>query len=54
MPLRASGESNSAPEPPCDLAIVMWANDIDSPEYGDRLDAIELALPGRTSWEGLG
>jgi ribosomal-protein-alanine N-acetyltransferase len=35
-------------------AIVMWAHDIDSTEYGDRLDAIEEALPGRTSWEGLG
>ena len=34
-------------------AIVMWANDIDSPEYGARLEAIEAALPGRTSWDGL-
>jgi len=34
-------------------AIVMWANDIDSPEYAARLDAIEAALPGRTTWDGL-
>jgi ribosomal-protein-alanine N-acetyltransferase len=34
-------------------AIVMWANDIDSPAYADRLDAIEAALPGRTTWDGL-
>jgi ribosomal-protein-alanine N-acetyltransferase len=34
-------------------AIVMWANDIDSPAYGEHLDAIEKGLPGHTSWEGL-
>ena len=34
-------------------AIVMWAHDIDSAEYGERLDAIEQALPGRTSWVGM-
>ena len=34
-------------------AIVMWANDIDTAAYGERLDAIEQALPGRTTWEGL-
>jgi ribosomal-protein-alanine N-acetyltransferase len=34
-------------------AIIMWANDIDSPAYSARLDAIEAALPGRTTWEGL-
>jgi ribosomal-protein-alanine N-acetyltransferase len=34
-------------------AIVMWANDIDSPAYADRLDALELELPGRTTWDGL-
>jgi ribosomal-protein-alanine N-acetyltransferase len=34
-------------------AIVMWANEIDSPAFTERLDAIESALPGRTSWEGL-
>ena len=34
-------------------AIVMWANDIDSSEYGVRLEAIEAAFPGRTSWDGL-
>jgi len=34
-------------------AIVMWANDIDTPDYADRLDAIEVALPGRTTWDGL-
>jgi ribosomal-protein-alanine N-acetyltransferase len=34
-------------------AIVMWAHDIDSPAYVDRLDTIEEATPGRTSWEGL-
>ena len=34
-------------------AIVMWANDIDGAAYGERLDAIEESLPGRTTWEGL-
>jgi ribosomal-protein-alanine N-acetyltransferase len=34
-------------------AIVMWANEIDSPAYRERLDTIEQALPGRTTWEGL-
>ena len=34
-------------------AIVMWANDIDSVAYGERLDAIEQALPGCTTGEGL-
>jgi ribosomal-protein-alanine N-acetyltransferase len=32
-------------------AIVMWAHDIGSVEYRERLDAIEAALPGRTIWE---
>jgi ribosomal-protein-alanine N-acetyltransferase len=32
-------------------AIVMWAHEIDTPEYAERLQAIEDALPGTTSWE---
>src|SRR3546814_17958837 len=27
-------------------AIVMWANDVDTPEYAQRLAAIQSALPG--------
>ena len=34
-------------------AIVMWANDINTPEYAERLDALEAELPGRTTWDGL-
>ena len=34
-------------------AIVMWAHDIDQPEYASRLRALEAGIPGRTSWEGL-
>jgi ribosomal-protein-alanine N-acetyltransferase len=33
-------------------AIVMWAQDIDAPEYLARLEAIDAAVPGRTSFEG--
>jgi ribosomal-protein-alanine N-acetyltransferase len=29
-------------------AIVMWAHDVDTPEYAERLAAIERAIPGRT------
>ncbi|HEY2814265.1 MAG TPA: ribosomal protein S18-alanine N-acetyltransferase [Acidimicrobiales bacterium] len=29
-------------------AIVMWAHDVDTVEYADRLDAIEESIPGRT------
>jgi len=29
-------------------ALVMWADDVDSEEYRDRLDAIEASLPGTT------
>src|SRR5437764_3713648 len=29
-------------------ALVMWADDVDSAEYGTRLDAIEESLPGTT------
>ncbi len=33
-------------------AIVMWAHDIDRPEYAERLTAIETGLPGTTAFEG--
>ena len=29
-------------------ALVMWADDVDSPEYSARLDAIEASVPGTT------
>ena len=29
-------------------ALVMWADDVDSDEYADRLDRIETKVPGRT------
>ena len=29
-------------------ALVMWAHDVDTPEYGRRLDDIEAAIPGVT------
>jgi ribosomal-protein-alanine N-acetyltransferase len=36
-------------------ALVMWAHDADLPEYAARLDAIEAALSGTTSYEeGIG
>lgn len=34
-------------------AIVMWAHDIDLPEYGERLNAIEATIPGTTLVEGI-
>jgi len=34
-------------------ALVMWANDIDTPEYAARLDAIAAAVPGTTVVEEL-
>ena len=33
-------------------ALVMWANDVDTPVYAERLEAIERAIPGRTVVEG--
>ena len=35
-------------------ALVMWAHDIHTPEYADRLAAIEATIGGRTVVEGLG
>lgn len=32
-------------------AIVMWANDVDTPAYADRLAALEAAVPGTTTIE---
>ena len=29
-------------------ALVMWADDVDSDEYAERLDRIEASIPGRT------
>jgi hypothetical protein len=29
-------------------AMVMWAHDVDLPEYAERLDAIERSIPGTT------
>ncbi|MBV8981540.1 MAG: ribosomal protein S18-alanine N-acetyltransferase, partial [Acidimicrobiia bacterium] len=34
-------------------ALVMWADDVDSDEYAERLDKIETAIPGRTIVEEL-
>jgi ribosomal-protein-alanine N-acetyltransferase len=34
-------------------AIVMWAHDIDSPAYAERLRGIEADLPGATRWEAV-
>ena len=34
-------------------AIIMWAHDIDGPEYAARLAALAAALPGRTVTERL-
>jgi ribosomal-protein-alanine N-acetyltransferase len=33
-------------------ALVMWANDVDTPDYADRLDEIEIGVPGCTIVEG--
>jgi ribosomal-protein-alanine N-acetyltransferase len=35
-------------------ALIMWANDVDTPDYEQRLDALIAALPGRTIVEELG
>ena len=32
-------------------AIIMWANDVDSPAYAERLMALEAAVPGTTVHE---
>ena len=34
-------------------AIIMWANDVDSPGYAERLAALEAAVPGTTTHEEL-
>jgi len=34
-------------------AIIMWANDVDSPAYAERLAALETAVPGTTIHEEL-
>jgi len=34
-------------------ALVMWAEDIDTPEYGERLARLEGAIPGTTIVEDL-
>jgi len=33
-------------------ALVMWANDLDTPAYAARLAAVERAVPGRTVLDG--
>jgi ribosomal-protein-alanine N-acetyltransferase len=33
-------------------ALVMWANDVDTPAYAERLAAIECDIPGTTVVEG--
>jgi ribosomal-protein-alanine N-acetyltransferase len=34
-------------------AIVMWANDVDTPEYAQRLADLAAAIPGTTTFEAL-
>ncbi|MFL6203939.1 MAG: ribosomal protein S18-alanine N-acetyltransferase [Acidimicrobiales bacterium] len=34
-------------------AIVMWANDVDTPEYAQRLASLAAAVPGTTTVEAL-
>ena len=34
-------------------AIVMWANDVDSSDYADRLADLEASVPGRTTLEAI-
>jgi ribosomal-protein-alanine N-acetyltransferase len=34
-------------------ALVMWAHDVDHPEYAARLEQIEAAVPGTTLVEGF-
>ena len=34
-------------------AIVMWANDVDTPEYADRLDDVAATIPGTTLFEAF-
>jgi ribosomal-protein-alanine N-acetyltransferase len=34
-------------------AIVMWATDVGTPEYAARLAAIEAAMPGTTTLDGI-
>jgi ribosomal-protein-alanine N-acetyltransferase len=34
-------------------AIIMWANDVDHPEYRERLAALAAAVPGTTRHEAL-
>ena len=35
-------------------ALVMWADDIDTPEYATRLDELEAGVPGMTVVEQVG
>lgn len=34
-------------------ALIMWANDVDTPEYAERLDALAAGVRGRTTVEEL-
>jgi ribosomal-protein-alanine N-acetyltransferase len=34
-------------------ALIMWANDVDTPDYARRLDALAAALPTPTILEEL-
>ena len=34
-------------------ALVMWANDVDTPEHDDRLEAVAATIPGTTVHEEL-
>jgi ribosomal-protein-alanine N-acetyltransferase len=34
-------------------AVIMWANDVDEPEYAARLAALAAAVPGTTRYEEL-
>jgi ribosomal-protein-alanine N-acetyltransferase len=40
------------PEATVEDALVMWAHEIDSPDYAALLDSIERTVPGETVFEG--
>ena len=34
-------------------AIIMWANDVDTPAYAERLATLDATIPGTTRYEAL-
>jgi hypothetical protein len=47
----SSVPASSVPASSVEDALVMWAHEIDSPDYAALLDSIERTIPGETVFE---